>query len=107
MISTHNANLKVRLKQDWYALRLNAFPHTAEELLQQAHLFPKGTVFENYGSGRPSTDDDCVENDGPYGWMYWKTLVHPNDGIDFAHMYEPTLSSWRSWPEMFEEVQDV
>ena len=94
---------EIRLKKDWYGLRLNAFPQTEEELLIQATYFKAGTIFIEYSNDLPAPDEDpdCIENEGPYGWMY-----RDGDTLKFAHFFSPTLDSWRSWREMFEEINN-
>jgi hypothetical protein len=94
MSQTGRGNVKIVLRRDWQALRLNAFPETEKELLEYHTYFKLGTVFEHFGKSKP--DDKAPM----YGWMY-----RDESGTwQYAHMFSPTLDSWRSWPEMFEEV---
>lgn len=91
--------VELRLKQDWYGLRSNAFPATKKELANFSTFFKKGTIFTKYNTSLPSPEDDvdCVENEGPYGWMYKE-----EDRLEFAHMFSHILDDYRNYPGIFE-----
>lgn len=94
MSDTTSKNQRIVLRRDWHALRLNAFPETEKELIEQHTYFKLGTVFENFGLLEQGDKAPM------YGWMY-------QDEVGFwqyAHMFAPTLDSWRSWPQIFEEA---
>lgn len=43
-------------------------------------------------------DIDCVENEGPYGWM----VKTEGSDLNFAHMFSHILDGYRNYPVIFE-----